>query len=76
MGEPAGRAERDDRFIRKRLTKEYVREYLGLSGQSYADIDRWILPEAAARLVEWLPLPEKEQLVKEIRKRLRSVSAN
>ncbi|KGE19509.1 phosphotransferase family protein [Paenibacillus wynnii] len=62
-------------FIRKRLTKGYIREYLRLSGQSYADIDQWVLPVAAARLVEWLPHTEKEQLLAEIRKRLKVLSA-
>ena len=57
-------------FIRKRLTEGYLRQYLKLSGQSKADIEQWILPVAAARLTEWLPAPEKEQLVREIRKRL------
>ena len=61
-------------IARKRLTSQYIREYLRLSGLSLADIDAWILPVAAARLVEWLPVPEKEQLVREIRKRLRSPS--
>lgn len=61
-------------FIRKRLTKVYIREYTQLSGQSYAEIDRWILPVAAARLVEWLPVAEKEQLVQDIRKRLKLLS--
>lgn len=60
-------------FIRKRLTKQYIREYLSLSGHTYEEIDRWILPIAAARLVEWLPSSEKELLVQEIRKRLRTV---
>lgn len=62
-------------FIRKRLTKGYIQEYLTLSGQAYEDIDRWILPVAAARLVEGIPGSEKELLVKEIRKRLQSLPA-
>ncbi|ULO07006.1 phosphotransferase [Paenibacillus sp. 19GGS1-52] len=63
-------------IVRKRLTKGYIREYIRLSGHSNVEIDRWILPVAAARLVEWLPLQEKEQLVKEIRKRLQSLPAS
>ncbi|AIQ15759.1 hypothetical protein H70357_02890 [Paenibacillus sp. FSL H7-0357] len=62
-------------FMRQRLTKGYIREYLALSGQSYAAIDSWILPVAAARLVEGVPVEEKEQLVREIRKRLSKSSA-
>lgn len=60
-------------FARKRMTSQYTREYMRISGVSRADIEAWILPVAAARLVEWLPVPEKEQLVREIRKRLRSL---
>lgn len=63
-------------IIRKGLTKSYTREYLTLSGHTYEEIDRWILPVAAARLVEWIPVPEKEQLVREIRKRLKSLVVN
>jgi len=62
-------------FMRKRLTRNYIREYLSQSGRSYAEINRWVLPVAAARLVESVPLQEKEQLVKEIRRRLRSAAA-
>ncbi|WP_379158520.1 phosphotransferase family protein [Paenibacillus sp. sgz5001063] len=61
-------------FIRKRLTKEYIREYLRLSGLTYAEVNAWVLPVAAARLSEGVPLAEKEQLAREIRRRLRSNS--
>lgn len=63
-------------FIRRRLTKGYVREYLRLSGCSYAEINAWVLPVAAARLVEGIPSAEKEQLVREIRRRLRLYQLN
>ncbi|UQZ34700.1 hypothetical protein C2I18_14910 [Paenibacillus sp. PK3_47] len=59
-------------FIRQKLCKGYIREYLKLSGQSYADITAWVLPVAAARLIEGVPLAEKEQLAREVRRRLRS----
>ncbi|MFD1910017.1 hypothetical protein ACFSQ7_47825 [Paenibacillus rhizoplanae] len=59
-------------FARKRLTAQYVRRYLKLSGMTLADINPWILPVAAARLVEGLPVPEKELLVREIRRHLRA----
>ncbi|WNS47012.1 aminoglycoside phosphotransferase family protein [Paenibacillus sp. MMS20-IR301] len=58
-------------IARKRMTSQYLREYLRLSGLSMKDINPWVLPVAAARLVEWLPVSEKEQLVREIRRRLR-----
>ncbi|MNC36449.1 Phosphotransferase enzyme family protein [compost metagenome] len=58
-------------FIRQRLTKGYIREYLRLSGLTYAEVNAWVLPVAAARLTEGVPLAEKEQLVREIRRRLK-----
>lgn len=58
-------------FIRQKLCKGYIREYLKLSGQPYADINAWVLPVAAARLIEGVPLAEKEQLAREVRRRLR-----
>ncbi|MEK5447564.1 phosphotransferase family protein [Paenibacillus sp. FSL R7-0331] len=57
-------------FIRQKLTKIYIREYLSLSGYSYTEIKAWILPVAAARLTEGVPAGEKENLAKEIRRRL------
>ncbi|MFD5023108.1 phosphotransferase family protein [Paenibacillus sp. NPDC058367] len=62
-------------FIRKKLTKGYIQEYLRLSGLTYEDVDHWILPIAAARLVEGLSPSEKELLVKEVRKRLQTLAA-
>lgn len=60
-------------FVRQKLTKVYIREYLSLSGRSYAEINAWIVPVAAARLTEGVPAAEKEQLAKEIRRRLRAL---
>lgn len=57
-------------FIRNRMKKAYINRYLKSSELSYSEIDQWILPVAAARLVEWLPVDEKENLLKEIKKRL------
>lgn len=62
-------------FIRQRLGKGYIREYLKLSGQPYAGINAWVLPVAAARLIEGIPLAEKEQLAREVRRRLRSAGS-
>ncbi|NQX48789.1 aminoglycoside phosphotransferase family protein [Paenibacillus tritici] len=60
-------------FARQRMTAQYIRKYLKCSGLTRADIEPWILPVAAARLVEGLSIPEKELLVREIRKRLRAL---
>jgi hypothetical protein len=37
----------------------YTKEYLKLAGKSYRDIDSWILPMAAAKLIEKIPGEEK-----------------
>ncbi|WP_151735765.1 phosphotransferase family protein [Paenibacillus tengchongensis] len=61
-------------FFRQRLTKLYIREYLRLTGKNYSAINAWIVPVASARLWEGVPLGEKEQLAREIRRRLRKSS--
>lgn len=61
-------------IIRQRLKKEYIKEYLKITGSSYSDIDKWILPVAAARLVEWVPKDEKDNIVRLIRDRLKELS--
>jgi uncharacterized protein (TIGR02172 family) len=60
-------------FLRGRMKKEYIRYYLKLSEQKYSDIDSWILPVAAARLVEWIPKEEQDKLLLVIRERLRVI---
>lgn len=60
-------------YLRKRMNKYYVAEYLRLSGLSYSDLDRWILPVAAARLTDWIPSEELEQLAAEVRLRLSAI---
>lgn len=56
--------------LRENLTAAYLQEYMKLSGITYTEIENWLVPVAAARLVEWIPEPEKAQLVKLIRERL------
>lgn len=60
------------KFIRLGLCGSYTREYLRLSGYSLSELERWIVPVAAARLNEGIPVSEKEQLVRIIRKRLQA----
>jgi uncharacterized protein (TIGR02172 family) len=61
-------------LLRKKIKKEYLKHYLMVTGRNFAEIDQWILPIAAARLVEWIPEEEKNELVLEIKKRLRETS--
>lgn len=60
-------------FLRHHIKSEYIKHYLKISGKSFNEIDSWILPVAAARLVESIPETEKEKLVKVIRTRLQSI---
>lgn len=60
-------------FLRTRMKSEYLKQYIQISGLTIAEIDQWILPVAAARLVEWVPEEEKEPLLKLIRKRLQFI---
>ncbi|MEC0239291.1 aminoglycoside phosphotransferase family protein [Paenibacillus dokdonensis] len=53
--------------IREQLTVEYLQEYMKLTDISHEQVERWMVPIAAARLVEWIPPQEKEQLLKLIR---------
>lgn len=61
-------------FFRIRFKNRYVKAYLRLSGLEYDDIDRWILPVAAARLSEWLTQEEQEQILDIIHERLGNIS--
>jgi aminoglycoside phosphotransferase (APT) family kinase protein len=56
--------------IREQMTQTYLKPYMQLSGLNKAEIDQWMLPIAAARLVEVLPEVEKTRLTSLIRKRL------
>jgi uncharacterized protein (TIGR02172 family) len=61
-------------YLRNRLKDEYVKYYLKLSRRDISEIDQWILPMAAARLIEWIPSEEREKLLNMIRERLRAIS--
>lgn len=51
-------------------TRLREKRYIELSGISLSEIERWTMPVAAARLVEWVPEEEKNQLVQCVRERL------
>lgn len=57
-------------FAGKRLRQAYEKEYMRLSGHTKGDIERWLVPVAAGRLVEGIPDSEKETLVLLIKKGL------
>lgn len=58
------------RYFRKVMLNSYLVEYMRLSGYAYAELDCWLLPLAAARLIESPPPEERNQLLLEIRHRL------
>ena len=57
-------------FGKKALAKKYVREYCRISGLAAGEIDRWMLPLYAARLVENLSGKETALLLKRIKKEI------
>lgn len=61
-------------FLRNRMKTEYIKEYLNITGKDYSEIDKWVLPVAAARLVEWIPKDEQDKLVILIKDRLMAIS--
>lgn len=61
-------------FMRNKMKAEYIKKYLDITRISYSEIDNWILPIAAARIVEWIPKEEQDKLLTLIKDRLRTIS--
>lgn len=54
------------KIVRRMKTKihhNYLEEYMKITGAHIEDIQKWELPIAAARLCEWRPKDEKNQLL-------------
>jgi len=62
-------------FARSRMLSRYESEYRKETGMRREQIESWMLPCAAARLVEGVPEAEKLQLVKYIKDRLGQLTA-
>lgn len=58
-------------LMRDSINRDYLEQYLSHSGLQRSDIDAWMLPIAAARLTEWIPVEEKAQLINLIEERLK-----
>ena len=56
--------------VQHHIYKIYIKEYLKISNRNIADINRWELPVAAARLREWIPENEKKILLQLVNKLL------
>ena len=51
-------------IVEKHIGRVYLRQYKKLTGVTDAEIKKWLLPIAAARLIEWIPKSEKNKLLK------------
>jgi uncharacterized protein (TIGR02172 family) len=56
------------KFGQRKLAQTYVKEYCKIGNVKQKDIDKWLLPLYAARLVENLSDAEKSVILKKIRK--------
>ena len=61
-------------IVEKHIGKIYLRRYKKLTGIKDTEIKKWLLPIAAARLIEWIPKNEKKKLLKFIRKELAKIN--
>ncbi|MGB4657626.1 MAG: phosphotransferase [Mobilitalea sp.] len=61
-------------FFQHHIYKVYIREYLTISQRSMADINRWELPVAAARLCEWISENEKKILLELVNKHCNEIN--
>lgn len=69
------------RFVRwiirrgqKSICRGYRKEYMRLTGINWQDIERWILPVAAGRLMEWTPEGEKRALLELVRNKIADIT--
>lgn len=59
--------------VEKHIGKVYLRRYKKLTGITDAEVKKWLLPIAAARLIEWIAKSEKKKLLKFVRKELAKI---
>lgn len=57
-------------IFQKQVFKIYLKEYLRITNAPLESIKKWELPVAAARLREWVPEQEKQQLLNYVRRNL------
>ncbi|MDE7158537.1 MAG: phosphotransferase, partial [Clostridiales bacterium] len=58
----------------KHIGKVYLRQYKKRTGMLDTEFKKWLLPIAAARLIEWIPKHEKKKLLKFIKQELAKLS--
>jgi serine/threonine protein kinase len=59
--------------LRRKVVREYLREYISLSGCSVRQTEEWELPVAAARLAEGISESEKKRLLKRVKELLKEI---
>jgi hypothetical protein len=60
--------------VRGKFYERYIVEYLRLTHAKIEDVEKWELPVMAARLMEWIPVGEKELLISKIDGKLKSIN--
>jgi len=60
-------------FARSKFYSEYIKQYLKISGTKMEEVEKWMLPVAAARINEGIP-EEKDQLLKIVDEQLEALS--
>lgn len=55
------------------IGRVYLKEYLKITKIKKSDVKEWIVPIVAARLAEWLTEYERQNLLKYLRKELKSI---
>ncbi len=63
-------------IVRHVFTKFYLNAYLKLTNTSEENMNKWLLPVMAARLIEDVPEIEKKFLLRKIRKKLKSLNGS
>lgn len=61
-------------LFQRHICKEYYREYIKLSKFKEKEIEKWMLPVAAARLREWIPDSEKKALLAFINEKIKNLN--
>lgn len=60
--------------FQKGILKHYLNKYMLTVQKSYLDAEKWELPVAAARLMEWIPDEEKKDLLALVRRKLQIIT--
>jgi len=62
------------KLLQRHVCKVYYGEYLKRSKLNEEEIEKWMLPVAAARLREWIPNSEKKTLLAFVNKKMKNIN--